>query len=51
LTQDGHIVAEIGEVLAGRVAGRQADDEITVYRSLGHIVQDLASAWAPYQGT
>jgi ornithine cyclodeaminase/alanine dehydrogenase-like protein (mu-crystallin family) len=43
-----HIVAEIGQVLAGTVAGRRSDEEITVYKSLGHIVQDLASAWALY---
>lgn len=46
LIGDSHIVGEIGEVLAGRVAGRRSDDEITAYKSLGHIVQDLASAWA-----
>ena len=45
---DDHIVAEIGEVLAGKIAGRRSADEITVYKSLGHIVQDLASAWALY---
>lgn len=46
LVGDDHIVGEIGEVLAGKVAGRRAEDEITAYKSLGHIVQDLASAWA-----
>jgi ornithine cyclodeaminase/alanine dehydrogenase-like protein (mu-crystallin family) len=51
LIDDDHIVAEIGEVLAGRAVGRRAADEITVYKSLGHIVQDLASAWALYQGS
>jgi len=45
---DKHIVAEIGQVLAGDVAGRRSADEITVYKSLGHVVQDLASAWALY---
>lgn len=48
LVGDDHIVAEIGQVLAGEVAGRRSDDEITVYKSLGHVVQDLASAWALY---
>jgi len=48
LIGDGHIVAEIGEVLSGTVPGRRTDDEITVYKSLGHVVQDLASAWALY---
>lgn len=48
LIGDEHIVAEIGEVLSGGVVGRRSDDEITVYKSLGHVVQDLASAWALY---
>jgi ornithine cyclodeaminase len=48
LIGDDHIVAEIGQVLAGEIAGRRSSDEITVYKSLGHVVQDLASAWALY---
>ena len=48
LIGDDHIVAEIGEVLAGKIEGRRSPDEITVYKSIGHIVQDLASAWALY---
>ncbi|MFZ0500448.1 MAG: ornithine cyclodeaminase family protein [Steroidobacteraceae bacterium] len=43
LIDDSHIVAEIGEVLLGRIPGRRSADEITVYKSLGHIVQDLAA--------
>jgi len=48
LVGDEHIVAEIGQVLAGEIPGRRSADEITVYKSLGHVVQDLASAWALY---
>jgi ornithine cyclodeaminase/alanine dehydrogenase-like protein (mu-crystallin family) len=48
LVGDEHIVAEIGQVLAGEIEGRCSPEEITVYKSLGHIVQDLASAWALY---
>lgn len=48
LIGDDHIQGEIGEVLAGRVEGRRTPEEITAYKSLGHIVQDLASAWALY---
>ena len=48
LIGDDHIVAEIGEVLAGQIEGRRSPEEITVYKSLGHIVQDLATAWALY---
>jgi ornithine cyclodeaminase/alanine dehydrogenase-like protein (mu-crystallin family) len=43
-----HIVAEIGQVLAGEVEGRRSPEEITVYKSLGHVVQDLACAWTLY---
>jgi ornithine cyclodeaminase len=39
-----HVVGEIGDVLDGRVQGRLASDDITLYKSLGHIVQDLAVA-------
>jgi ornithine cyclodeaminase len=48
LIGDEHIVAEIGQVLSGEIAGRRSADEITVYKSLGHVVQDQASAWALY---
>ena len=50
LIGDDHIAGEIGQVLAGDVAGRRSDDEITVYKSLGHVVQDLATAWTLYKG-
>jgi ornithine cyclodeaminase/alanine dehydrogenase-like protein (mu-crystallin family) len=43
LIDDRHIAAEIGEVLAGKIPGRRSAEEITLYKSLGHIVQDLAS--------
>jgi ornithine cyclodeaminase len=48
LIDDSHILAEIGQVLAGTAEGRRSSDEITIYKSLGHIVQDLASAWWLY---
>jgi ornithine cyclodeaminase/alanine dehydrogenase-like protein (mu-crystallin family) len=51
LIGDDHIVAEIGQVLAGDIEGRRSPTEITVYKSLGHVVQDLASAWALYSDT
>lgn len=41
---EGHLRAEIGEVLAGDAAGRQSADAITLYRSLGITAQDLAVA-------
>jgi ornithine cyclodeaminase len=48
LVGDDHVIGEIGQVLAGDIEGRRSTEEITVYKSLGHIVQDLASAWALY---
>jgi ornithine cyclodeaminase len=51
LVGDDHIVAEIGEVLSGQIVGRRSAQEITVYKSLGHVVQDLATAWAIYRQT
>ncbi len=46
LIGDDHLVAEIGEVLSGKVEGRQSADQITAYKSIGHIVQDLISVEA-----
>ncbi|AZU04695.1 ornithine cyclodeaminase/mu-crystallin family protein [Glycocaulis alkaliphilus] len=44
LIGDNHIHAEIGEVFDGKAEGRANRDDITAYKSLGHVVQDLASA-------
>ncbi|HVH34317.1 MAG TPA: hypothetical protein VM847_09440 [Tahibacter sp.] len=44
LVDESHVLGEIGEVLAGTLPGRTDDQEITVYKSLGSIVQDLAAA-------
>ncbi|MDT5159139.1 MAG: hypothetical protein QOH51_3496 [Acidobacteriota bacterium] len=40
----GHIRAELGEVLRGTKPGRTSDDEITLFKSLGLAVEDLAAA-------
>ena len=50
LIGEDHLVGEIGEVLSGAVAGRRSSEELTVYKSIGHIVQDLSTAWALYSG-
>ncbi|MGN6182911.1 MAG: ornithine cyclodeaminase family protein [Thermoanaerobaculia bacterium] len=44
-----HIRGELGDVLIGRTAGRTADDEITLFKSLGLAVEDLASAAFLYE--
>jgi ornithine cyclodeaminase len=41
---DDHIVGEIGDVILGRVKGRRSNDEITLFKSLGLAVEDLAAA-------
>ncbi|HET9242065.1 MAG TPA: ornithine cyclodeaminase family protein [Gaiella sp.] len=39
-----HILAELGEVIVGAHPGRRDDDELTVFKSLGLAVEDLAAA-------
>lgn len=41
---DDHIRGEIGELLLGQVSGRRAPDEVTLFKSLGLAVEDLAAA-------
>jgi ornithine cyclodeaminase len=41
---EGHIRAELGQVLAGDAPGRGSEEEITVFESLGLAVEDLAAA-------
>ena len=39
-----HIRAELGDVLIGLAPGRQTDDELTIFESLGLAVEDLVAA-------
>ena len=41
-------LTEVGEVLAGTRPGRVSEDEITVYKSTGHAVEDAATARLVY---
>jgi len=43
LIDDTHVIGEIGDVLAGRITGRENDSQVTIYKSLGHVAQDLAA--------
>jgi ornithine cyclodeaminase/alanine dehydrogenase-like protein (mu-crystallin family) len=45
---DPESVTEVGEVLAGKRPGRQSRDEITLYKSTGHAVEDAATAKLAY---
>ena len=44
MIDDTHVIGEIGDVFAGRLRARDNDSQITIYKSLGHVVQDLAAA-------
>jgi ornithine cyclodeaminase/alanine dehydrogenase-like protein (mu-crystallin family) len=39
-----HVRAELGEVIVGRAPGRRDDGELTLFRSLGLAIEDLAAA-------
>jgi len=43
------IGTELGEVLLGRRPGRGSDDEITVYKSMGHAIEDMVAANLAYR--
>jgi len=43
-----HIRAELGEILIGVARGRTSHDEITLFKSLGLAIEDLASAQLLY---
>jgi len=45
---DPDAVTEVGEVIAGKRAGRRSRDEITLYKSTGHAVEDAATARLVY---
>ncbi|WAX95619.1 ornithine cyclodeaminase family protein [Aminobacter sp. NyZ550] len=42
-------VVELGEILAGKVRGRTSEDEITIYKSVGVGLQDIALAGLAYK--
>lgn len=44
-----HIHAELGEIIAGLKPGRENDDEITLFKSVGLAIQDAATALKVYQ--
>lgn len=43
-----HVGAELAEVVTGRRPGRRGDDEITVFKSVGFALEDLAAARLAY---
>jgi alanine dehydrogenase len=47
----GRIDAEVGEIFAGKAVGRVSPDEITLFKSVGVAVEDLAAADLVYRAT
>jgi alanine dehydrogenase len=45
---DAERVIEVGEVLSGMQPGRQSANQLTVYKSTGHAVEDVAAARLVY---
>ncbi len=51
LVAETHVLPEIGSIFSGSAQGRQSASDVTIYKSLGSIVQDLACAgwlWKTY---
>jgi ornithine cyclodeaminase/alanine dehydrogenase-like protein (mu-crystallin family) len=46
---DDHIRGELGELLLGRVIGRTSKEEITLFKSLGLAIEDVAAAQHIYR--
>ena len=45
---DPGVGTELGQVLLGKSLGRQSQDEITVYKAMGHASEDMAAASLVY---
>jgi alanine dehydrogenase len=41
---EAHIHGELGQVITGQVAGRTSDEQITLFKSVGLAIQDVATA-------
>jgi ornithine cyclodeaminase/alanine dehydrogenase-like protein (mu-crystallin family) len=46
---DDHILGELGELLEGKIPGRRSTEEITLFKSLGIAVEDLAAGRHVYR--
>ena len=42
LISEGHVARELGQLVSGAVGGRQHQDDITFFKSVGNAVQDMA---------
>ena len=46
---DGHILGELGDLLMGAVAGREGAADVTLFKSLGVAIEDVAAARHIYE--
>lgn len=46
-----HVKAELGDIVAGRAQGRTSPDEITLFKSLGLAIEDVAAAGLVYRAS
>ena len=44
-----HIVGELGELAAGGIAGRHTPEDVTLFKSLGMAVEDVAAAHLAFE--
>ncbi len=45
----GHIKGSLGELVAGKISGRESGAEITMFKSCGHAIEDLVTARLAYE--
>lgn len=46
---EAHVLGELGELVTGAVRGRERDDEVTLFKSLGLAVEDVVAARHIYE--
>jgi alanine dehydrogenase len=49
VVSDAHVHAELGEIVAGKVPGRESDDDITVYDNGATAIETVAAAHMLYE--
>jgi ornithine cyclodeaminase/alanine dehydrogenase-like protein (mu-crystallin family) len=47
--QESHVAGELGDVANGTIPGRQSSAEVTLFKSLGMAVEDVAAAHLTYR--
>lgn len=41
---ENHVVGDLADLTLGRAVGRQSDEQITLFKSVGHALEDIAAA-------